>query len=170
MVQTVKEAREALLTGKAVKLILSSLTGKTPLLLIPYTLIENETRIGLLICLEGRGAYFYDGKSPLAAVEFLKCGFMSLDASRTIAALKEIFPQIEPNRVQGKPDKNQKQITEHRHERSTKQNQAGRSASKPRKSSKPRKPKPKPCPAPSSDGGRRVGRSRKARSGNGEAA
>lgn len=168
MVQTVEEAREALLTGKAVKLMLSSLTGKIPLILIPYTLIENETRVGLLICLEGRGAYFYDGKSTLAAVEFLKCGFMPIDASRTIAALNEIFPRIEPDRVQGKQDKEQNLITEYRHERHTKQNQTGRSANKPRKPRKPSKPKPSSPPSPNRS--RRVGLGRKAGSGNGETA
>lgn len=96
MVQNESQAREALFSGRAVQLVIKSFDGNTRnLFLIPSTSIENETRKGVLITLEGRGCFFFDGSEKLLAIELVKNGFMPLDAARTIAALKQIFPEFD---------------------------------------------------------------------------
>lgn len=177
MVRNETEARHALKEGRAVRLEIENVeASRQALYLIPCNGIENEDRIGILICAEGRGAYFYDGYSPLKVINLVQSGFMPLDASRAVNALKQIFPETETLKAAPKQTGNPQtlQIENQRHEYpetnsrkprptgAAKRKSARKSACKSSRSAKPRS-----SPPPARGTG--VRRSGARRSGSGKA-
>lgn len=120
MVRNESEARQALKEGRAVRLEIENVEeNRQALYLIPCNGIENESRIGILICAEGRGSYFYDGHTPLKVVNLVQNGFMPLDASRAVNALRQIFPETETlseaPKTKGNPDSKRLENKKHEH-------------------------------------------------------
>ncbi len=172
MVENESDARKAMLAGRTVKLTISSFDGTNRnLYLIPSSNIENEFRKGILISSEGRGSFFYDGQEQLKAIELVKNGFMPLDASRTIAALKKIFPELEEPIPTAMGNTQTKQLTYTRNEHCIKTKRPKRpttrpkrpSTSKPAKSDKPAKPQRTPTSHEVGAVGLRGGRKKRCR-------